>query len=104
MFCDAEIPDSLAGRSKGLLGRDDYSRAMVLHHASAVHTLGMRFAIDVAFLDRQMTIIDLCTMAPWRIGRPRRHARIVIEAAAGSFARWGLQRGDQVDLRQAQGI
>ena len=58
----------------------------------SVHTLGMRFPIDVAFCDRDMVVVDVTTMVPWRMGRPRRRARTVIEAEAGAFERWGLRR------------
>jgi uncharacterized membrane protein (UPF0127 family) len=35
-----------------------------------------------------------------RLGLPIPKARVVIEAEAGAFARWGLRVGDVVELRQ----
>ena len=46
-----EVADSLTSRSKGLLGRDGIEGALLLSPARSVHTVRMRFAIDVAFLD-----------------------------------------------------
>ncbi len=97
----AQVASGLAARSRGLLGREGLDGAMVLHHTRAVHTLGMRFPIDVAFLDRRLAVVDLCTMDPWRVGVPRLRARSVLEAEAGAFERWHLRCGDQLELRAA---
>lgn len=94
----AEVATTMAARWQGLLGRDGLDGALVLPRTRAVHTLGMRFAIDVAFLDRRLRVVDVCTMAPWRVGRPRWCAS-VLEAEAGSFERWGLRVADQLELR-----
>ncbi len=94
----AEVADTLAGRTKGLLGRTGYEGAMVLPHTRSVHTLGMRFPIDVAFCDKEMRVVDTTTLRPWRLSRPRRGGRSVIEAEAGAFERWGLKVGDQLEL------
>jgi uncharacterized membrane protein (UPF0127 family) len=95
----AEVADTFAKRSKGLLGRDEYRGAMHLPRTRAVHTFGMRFAIDVAFCDSQMVVVGVTTMRPWRLGVPRRRGRSLIEAEAGSFERWGLRVGDHVEIR-----
>jgi uncharacterized membrane protein (UPF0127 family) len=59
----------------------------------------MRFPIDVAFCDKDMVVLDTVRLRPWRLGRPRRRGRSVIEAQAGSFERWGLRIGDTVEVR-----
>ncbi len=38
-------------------------------------------------------------MAPWRLGRPVRGARAVIEAEAGTFGSWDLKPGDALELK-----
>lgn len=89
-----EIAASLLTRSRGLLGRDGLAgRAMLLTPASSVHTVRMRFAIDVAYLDRRLRVLAVRTMPPGRLGRPRLRARHVLEAEAGAMAGWGLRRG-----------
>ena len=95
----AEVADSLGLRTKGLLGRTGHEGAMVLPHTRSVHTLGMAFAIDVAFCDKDLVVVGVTTMQPWRIGLPRRGGRSVIEAEAGAFERWGLRVGDPLELR-----
>ncbi len=97
----AEIADGLWARTRGLLGRDRYDGALVLPHTRAVHTAGMRFAIDVAFLDRELTVVGTSLLRPWRVGLPRPRARSVLEAEAGAFERWGLRPGDRLELRPA---
>ena len=96
-----EVADSARGRARGLLGRDGFEGAILLAPARAVHTVRMRFAIDVAFLDRDQRVLRIVTMAPNRLGLPVLKARSVIEAEAGSFERWGLHVGDKVEIRGA---
>jgi uncharacterized membrane protein (UPF0127 family) len=86
-------------RRRGLLGRDGIDGALVLSPARAVHTLGMRFDLDVAFLDGDGKVIDVCRMARNRVGLPRWRARSVLEAEAGAFDRWTLRVGDVVEVR-----
>jgi len=43
--------------------------------------------------------LDVVTMRPNRVGRPRLRSRHVIEAQAGQFDRWGLRQGDQLAVR-----
>jgi uncharacterized membrane protein (UPF0127 family) len=81
-----------------LLGRDQLDGALLLRPASSVHTIGMRFPIDVAFCDRQLVVLDVVTLAQHRVARPRLRARSVLEAPAGAFARWGLVRGSQLGI------
>jgi len=94
-----EVCDSRASRRRGLLGRDGIGWALLLPSTSSVHTVGMRFAIDVAYCDRDLVVVRTATMRPNRLGRPTLHARAVIEAEAGAFARWGLAVGDHLAVR-----
>jgi uncharacterized membrane protein (UPF0127 family) len=94
-----DVADSFSTRLKGLLGRDGVEGAFLIKPASSVHTLGMKFAIDVAFCDKSMTVVDLITMQPNRLCMIRPKARCVIEAEAGAFERWGLRRGDQLEIK-----
>ena len=94
-----EVADSISSRSKGLLGRDGIEGALLLSPARSVHTVRMRFAIDVAFLDADHVVLRTLTMAPNRVSRPMWRARSVIEAEAGSFGRWNLRPGDQLEIR-----
>lgn len=95
----AEVASSFTSRLRGLLGRDGLEGALVLRPARSVHTVGMRFPIDVAYCDGDLRVLSMRTMRPHRMGAPRPRAKVVIEAEAGAFERWGLRRGDQLELR-----
>jgi uncharacterized membrane protein (UPF0127 family) len=97
-----EVAQSMGTRARGLLGRDGIEGAILLTPARSVHTVRMRFAIDVAYLDGDHQVVRIVTMKPNRIGVPVWRARSVIEAEAGSFERWGLRAGDRVEIRGAQ--
>ncbi|MBY8841788.1 DUF192 domain-containing protein [Streptomyces sp. SP2-10] len=93
-----EISASYRARTKGLLGRDSVDGAMLLSPASGVHTFRMRMPIDVAYLDRRLTVIAVRTMPPGRLGLPRLRARHVLEAEAGAMTGWGLRPGVRVQV------
>ena len=86
---------------RGLLGRDGLApgHAMLLERARSVHTFGMRFPIDVAYLDRDGTVLKTVRMRPHRLGLPVPRARLVVEAEAGAFGRWGIHVGDLIELK-----
>ncbi|WP_435822120.1 DUF192 domain-containing protein [Actinacidiphila alni] len=97
----AEVPLRVAAsyraRTRGLLGLDGIEGALLLTPASSVHTVRMRFAIDVAYLDRKLRVLAVRTMPPGRIGRPRLRARHVLEAEAGALAAWGVRKGVRLE-------
>jgi uncharacterized membrane protein (UPF0127 family) len=85
---------------RGLLGRSGIEGAMLLRPARSVHTLGMRFPIDVAFCSKEMVVLRTTTMARHRMSLPVPRAHAVIEAEAGAFGHWNLQPGDQLDIKE----
>ncbi len=97
-----EVAEGHRGRARGLLGRDGIDGALLLRPARAVHTIGMRFPIDVAFCDDELTVLRVVTMRPHRIGRPCLAARCVIEAEAGAMASWELRPGDRLEVRDRE--
>jgi uncharacterized membrane protein (UPF0127 family) len=99
VLASLEIAEGSAARRRGLLRRDAIDGALLLQPANSVHTIGMRFAIDVAHLDAESNVLRIVTMRPGRVGRPVPGARSVVEAEAGSFERWGLSVGDHLEVR-----
>jgi len=99
VLANAEVAATSGERFRGLLGRSGVAGALLIPRTRSVHSFGMRFAIDVAFLDRAMRVIDTVCLDPWRMTLPRLRARAVLEAEAGAFERWGLRRGDTLELR-----
>ncbi|MGA5472434.1 DUF192 domain-containing protein [Streptomyces arboris] len=93
------IAASYRSRTRGLLGRDGIDGALLLTPAGSVHTFRMRFAIDVAYLDRKFTVLAVRTMKPGRLGLPRLRSRHVVEAEAGAMERWGVRPGVRLELR-----
>ena len=94
-----EVADSWQQRLRGVLGRDALDGALLIRPARSVHTFGVAFTIDVAYCDGDLYVLDVVTMVPNRLGRPRLRARSVIEAPRGSFERWGVGPGDQLEVR-----
>jgi uncharacterized membrane protein (UPF0127 family) len=99
VLASAEIADARSARRRGLLGRDHLDGAIVLTPCRWVHTMGMRFPIDVAFLDDDGVVMKTMQMAQHRVGVPVWRANVVVEAEAGAFARWGLRVGDVIEIR-----
>ncbi|MFE1584627.1 DUF192 domain-containing protein [Streptomyces sp. NPDC058737] len=93
-----EIAGSYRARARGLLGRSSVEGAMLLSPANSVHTFRMRMAIDVAYLDRRLTVVAVRTMRPGRLGLPRLRARHVLEAEAGAMGEWGVRVGARVEI------
>ena len=94
-----EIADTWKTRLTGVLGNEPIDGALLIRPAFSVHTIGVKFDLDVAYCDGELRVIDVVTMAPNRIGRPRLRSRQVIEAPKGSFERWGVRTGDQLEVR-----
>ena len=99
VLASLEVAETPSARARGLLGREGVDGAILLRPARSVHTVGMRFAIDVAHLDDSLRVLRVTRMARHRIGRPVRGARAVLEADAGCFERWDLSVGDELEVR-----
>src|SRR5438270_9383766 len=55
-----------------------------------VHTLGMRFPIDVVYLDRDRTIVHIeCDLQPWRFAPVRLQTASVLELPCNTVASTG---------------
>jgi uncharacterized membrane protein (UPF0127 family) len=95
-----EVADSRRDRVRGLLGRDGIAGAMLLRPVRSVHTVGMRFTIDVAFCDKELVVLRTLCLRPGRMTRPTVRGCWVIEAESGSFDRWRLRPGDCLEVRE----
>jgi uncharacterized membrane protein (UPF0127 family) len=86
-------------RLRGLAGLDDLParHALLLPRCRSIHTFGMRFAIDVAFLDGEGDLVRLVSAVPRRRVVTCRQARAVMETAAGQGARFVAARAALVD-------
>jgi uncharacterized membrane protein (UPF0127 family) len=100
VLASADVASDRSSRTKGLVGRDHLDGALVLRPCRWIHTIGMRFPIDVAYLDSDGVVVKTLRMRRGRLGIPVWHARTVVEAEAGAFARWGLRVGDVLEIRE----
>ena len=98
VLASLEVARDRRARRKGLLGRDGIEGALLLDPARSIHTIGMRFPLDVAWCDRDLIVRKVAAVPQHRVTLPVKGASIVIEAEAGSFARWQLRPGDQLEV------
>ena len=72
-------------RLRGLAGRDfiDSDEALHLPRCRSVHTFGMRFALDLVWLDAVGEVVRVDRDVPPRRVRTCLRARSVVETAAG---------------------
>jgi uncharacterized membrane protein (UPF0127 family) len=91
--CSVFLPDGSGirvaadrrSRLRGLAGRDRLpaDQALLIERCRSVHTVGMRFALDLLWLDAAGVVIRLDSdVKPWRL-RTCLRARSVIETNAG---------------------
>ncbi|HEU4458259.1 MAG TPA: DUF192 domain-containing protein [Methylibium sp.] len=84
-------------RLRGLLARAPLGpdEALEIAPCNSVHTAGMRYAIDVVFVDRRGGIVRVVEgLKPWRAAACWRASRVV-ELHAGCAARHGLAPGER---------
>jgi len=92
------VCESRIERGRGLLMRrcPDQRTAYLLRNCSAVHTMGMSYAIDIIFCDARGRILRIVRgLRPFRIAR-HSGAALVWEMAGGMAERWGWQVGDEI--------
>ena len=90
---------SRTDRRRGLLGTSEVCEPLLLDPCTWIHTMGMKTAIDVAYVDAEGVVLRTELMKRWRVGPLTRRAQYVIEAAPGSFERWNMRVGDTIEVR-----
>ncbi len=86
-------------RMIGLLGRSSLEpgAGLLLRGEQAIHMFGMRFAIDVLYLDKDGRVLRaIPALAPWRLGPYLRQARDVLELPVGTLAATLTCEGDEL--------
>jgi uncharacterized protein len=89
------VADSFATRALGLLVGAPLgaAEALLIEPCSSIHTFGMRYPIDVVFLDGDARIVLVCPNVPAGRVRLKPGARAALELRAGAAARLGLAAG-----------
>ncbi len=86
-------------RMRGLLGCRGLApgHGLQLSPCRSIHTCGMRFTIDVIFLDRDQTVLRIArAVKPFRFRHGGRGAHSVIEVASGWLSGQALRPGDRL--------
>ena len=105
----AELGDSItiadrgASRRRGLLDHQSlpYGEGLWIIPCEAVHTFGMKFSIDLVYLDRSGRVKKVKNnVPPWRISACL-SAHSVIELASGTISRTQTAPGDKLEFSSA---
>jgi uncharacterized membrane protein (UPF0127 family) len=102
VVCALEMTETFGERAKGLLGRQSCEGGLQLVGARVVHTAGMRFPLDAAFLSEDLTVVRLVRLPPCRVALPRRGVRSVVLTEGGALERWGVRVADQLEIREVK--
>jgi uncharacterized membrane protein (UPF0127 family) len=87
----------------GLLnrGRFDRGEGLLLDRCYGIHTFGMRFPIDVLFLDKDLHVIRaIKALPPYRTCAVKKSV-YVLEVPVGAIDASRTEEGDQIQIRTA---
>lgn len=101
---DLAVAQTHWSRLRGLLGasEDDFrnGRGLWIRPCRGVHTLAMRFPIDVLYLDCAGTVVHVeHNLQPWRFSSVRMQAASVLELPSHTVARTGTALGDRIEIK-----
>ena len=88
-------------RMRGLIGRTSLQpkEGLLLIGTKGIHTIGMRFSIDVLFLNADGWVIhSIHSLKPFRISPYVKNATMVIELPVGVLRETGTQVGDWIKV------
>lgn len=89
-------------RRRGLIGRAALRRneGMYIVPTQWIHMIGMRFPIDVAFVDSFGRVVHVRhRLKPYRVSRPVWGAEGALELPAGKLRETGTDVGDIIEIR-----
>ena len=95
------IARTLPQRVIGLLARRTFGEgeALVFPACRSIHTVGMRFPIDVVFVSREWRVVAVRSpVPPGRLAVGAWHASATIELPPGAAKRAAVRVGDQLRL------
>jgi uncharacterized membrane protein (UPF0127 family) len=93
--------DNFLTRLVGLLKRTRIGpeEALWLIPSKGIHTIGMKFPIDVVFLNKKNLVIGLISeMGPYRISAVRLRSHSVLELPKGTLKKSRTEIGDQLEI------
>ena len=97
--------DNFLTRLVGLLKRTNLGpeEALWLMPSKGIHTIGMKFPIDVVFLNRGNTVVGLVQgMVPCRLSSVHVTSYSVLELPTGTIKKSRTEVGDQFEISLAE--
>ena len=97
--------DNFITRLVGLLKRTHLGpeEALWLMPSKGIHTIGMKFPIDVVFLTKNNQVLGLIPeLAPYRISKVFFRAYSVLELQNGTIRKSHTELGDQLEISLAE--
>lgn len=97
------VADTHWSRLRGLVGKTasefQQERGLWIVPCRGVHTLGMRFPIDVIYLSPDKVVVHLePALVPWRFAPVRLKAASVLELPENTIHSTGTTIGDQLEI------
>src|SRR5579872_3711121 len=94
-------------RLRGLMGKNAASfpagNGLWIVPSRGVHTLAMRFPIDVLYLDTNKFVVHVeQNLKPWRVARVSTRAASVLELPSNTLQSSGTTVGDQIEIAMGQ--
>lgn len=99
---EVRIADRWLSRARGYLGRPEPHRhqGMLLTPCRSIHMIGVRFALDIVFLDRDLRVLAVHhRVRPGFRTRSHTGATSVLELRAGRIAETCTTVGDVLEIR-----
>ena len=93
------VADTFATRLVGLLSRKALAEheAMLIVPCKSIHTIGMRFTIDVIFLDKENKVLGMSSnVKPYRLRWAPKGTFSVLEVSDGNVNKTGIHLDDQL--------
>ena len=100
---NCHFANSVLKRMIGLLNRGQFGRGegLLLDRCYGIHTFGMRFPIDVLFLDKDLRVIRAVrALPPYRTCVVKKSV-YVLEVPTGAIDDSRTSEGDQIQIRTA---
>lgn len=90
-------------RFLGLMGRRglDPGAGILIQPSSGVHTMFMRFPIDVVGIDKRLRVVKLWPrLRPWWLTSVNLRVQSVLELPPGEIDHCGIQLGDRIAISE----
>jgi hypothetical protein len=93
--------DTVFKRMVGLLNRRTFApgEGLLLDRCYGIHTVGMRFPIDVLFLDKELRVMRAVPALPPYRTCIVKYAVYVLELPVGAIQASRTEAGDQIQMR-----